>query len=368
MTTDTAPVTATTTTVIVADEVTTAKQQEACNAVIAGIKKLTGRMLKDYWSVGKIIEDVISAENPDKYGDNAIKHVAAGCKHSPAALYEMNKVFKAYSEDQIELLTDAGLGITNVSEAAKIVDTDKRMTLLLEAAKAETTVKAFKEEVTKVAESKENLKALEALAKDGKKGGGARTGSGREGSPITPVKQAGALCEKIVSTFGDVIIALKEFDAQSDKQQAAMVDAAEFAAGVISDAIKVAIGGAEVIEEYLAVNQGDGRRRRGQSGRKDAYAGAAALLQDFVKGYDKTLASAEKVRKELDEQAANEELEKKAEKEKAKESIRAKAKAKAEKPAKAEKAEKPAKAVKAAASPLADRLAALRARALKAKK
>ena len=37
------------------------KQVEACLAIVAQVKRLTGRMLKDYWSVGKLIENIIQA-------------------------------------------------------------------------------------------------------------------------------------------------------------------------------------------------------------------------------------------------------------------------------------------------------------------
>jgi hypothetical protein len=352
-------------------EVVTQKQTEACDKVVASIKRLTGRMLQDYWAVGKIVEDVIvaaGAEDPEQnpFGKGAMQYISGQTKHSVAELYRMNTVFKRYSEEQIAQLTDAGLGITNVVEAAKIVDDKARMKLLLEAAKEATTVKEFKEVVDKVAESKENQKALKEESGKEQKGVKSRPGTGREGSPLTPVKQAGSLSEKLSEIYKNAILPLKEFEG-TDKQQQNLTDAAEFAAGVIVDLLGNAVGFAEVLEEYLAVNQGDGRRRRSQGSRKDGYDAVLTALQGFVKGYDKTLVAGEKVRKELDEAEANERAKEKEEREKAKEAIREKAKARAEKKTekKVEKKEKKADDAPAASSATQDRLAALRARALK---
>ena len=64
----------------------TDEQNAALLGIAEGVKKITGRMLKDYWSVGKLVDDVIKP-NGDKGHPvvlGAQQAVRAGCGHRPA--------------------------------------------------------------------------------------------------------------------------------------------------------------------------------------------------------------------------------------------------------------------------------------------
>lgn len=338
-------------------------EQNAALALVAdGVKKISGRMLKDYWSVGKLVDDVIKdcAEDAKKYGTNAIKRLNEATNVSQAELYNMNKVFRRNTEEQIDALSTAGVFVTHVVHAADIVDDKQRMTLLLAHASKEAEKrlnnKEFKAVVEDVVATKENQRALkEEQNGEGapKKGAGIRSGKPKDSTSrnsMGSVRAVASLGEKIVDVLKDGLIGLKEFDSSSDKATENMVKAATNAVGILADVLACGTAFAEVCEEFLANNETDGRRRRGQSSRKDAYVEVAALLEKFAKGFDKTVAAGEKRLKEAEEQAL-EEAEKA--KEKAKEAKEAKEKPKAEK--------------KASAGTLND-LAALRERARKALK
>lgn len=350
--------------------ITITDEQNAALAVVAdGVKKISGRMLKDYWSVGKLVDDVIKdcAEDAKKYGTNAIKRLNEATNVSQAELYNMNKVFRRNTEEQIDKLSEAGVFVTHVVHAADIVDDKQRMELLLAHASKDAEErlnnKEFKAVVEEVVATKENQKALkeEQGADDApKKGAGVRSGKPKDTatrSAMASVKAVGSLGEKIVDVMKDALIGLKGFESSSDKATENMVKAATHDIGIVLDVLVCSAAFAEVCEEFLANNETDGRRRRGQSSRKDGYVEVIGAMEKFVKGFDKSVAAGEKRLKEAEEEAAKEA-----------EEAKAKAKEKAEKPKaekKAEKAEKPKVEKKASSSTLSN-LAALRERARKA--
>jgi hypothetical protein len=336
----------------------TDEQNAALVAIADGVKKISGRMLKDYWSVGKLVDDVIKdcAEDAKKYGTNAIKRLNELTNVSQAELYNMNKVFRRNTEEQIDKLSDAGVFVTHVVHAADIVDDVKRMELLLahaaKDAEARLNNKEFKKVVEEVVSTKDNQKALkEEQGAEGapKKGAGVRSGKPKDTatrSAMASVKAVGSLGEKLVDVLKDALIGLKDTDAMSDKGLENLVKAATHDIGIVLDVLTCSAAFAEVCEEFLANNETDGRRRRGQSSRKDVYVELASMFEKHAKGFDKTVAAGEKRLKDAEEEAAKE----------------------AEK-AKAEKVEKPKaeKKVEKKASPgTMSELAALREKARKA--
>jgi hypothetical protein len=347
--------------------ITVTEEQNAALATVAdGVKKISGRMLKDYWSVGKLVDDVIKdcAEDAKKYGTNAIKRLNELTNVSQAELYNMNKVFRRNTEAQIDKLSEAGVFVTHVVHAADIVDDKQRMELLLahasKDAEARLNNKEFKAVVEEVVATKDNQKALkEEQGADGapKKGAGVRSGKPKDTatrSAMASVKSVGSLGEKLVDVLKDALIGLKDTDAMSDKGLENLVKAATHDIGIVLDVLVCGAAFAEVCEEFLANNETDGRRRRGQSSRKDSYVEVAGLLEKFAKGFDKTVAAGEKRLKEAEEEAAKEA-----------EEAKEKAKEKAEKPKAEKKVEKKTEKPKASAGALSS-LAALRERARKA--
>ena len=340
-------------------ETTTKDQLTALDAVVAEVRQNTGKMLEGYWNVGKAVDEIYAAQTSDagakKFGTNAILYVSEHAHHAVSQLYKMNQVFRRYSSEQIAQLTGAGVGITHVVDASTIVDDKERMQLLLAFGSKESedrlTIKEFKEKVEEVAGATSNQKALKAEQQGapGKMGAGVRAGSGqaREGSPITPVKQVFSLGEKLVEACRGSREGLKEFEADSDKQLENMILSANKAAGVSVEILKAIAKFADACEGWLANNDTDARRRRGQSGRKDAYEEVAGTLQGFVKGFDRTVAAGEKVLKEIEETEAAEEKEK-ASKPKAE---KGKAPAKPKAPVKAKAVEKPKAVAKEVEAP-----------------
>lgn len=308
--------------------ITVTPEQEAALASVAeGVKKISGEMLKRYWSIGKLVDDVIKdcADDAKKYGVNAIKRLNEATNVSQAELYNMNKVFRRNTEAQIDELSNAGVFVTHVVHAADIVDDKQRMQLLLAHASKESEQrlnnKEFKAVVEEVVATKENQKALkEEQGADGapKKGAGLRSGKPKDTatrSAMASVKAVGSLGEKLVDVFKDALIGLKEAESGSDKALANLVKAATHDIGIVVDVLTCGAAFAEVCEEFLANNETDGRRRRGQTSRKDDYVKVIGALEFFVKGFDKSVAAGEKRMKEAEEQAAKEAEAKKAAKE-----------------------------------------------------
>lgn len=309
----------------------TDEQNAALAAVADGVKKISGEMLKRYWSIGKLVDDVIKdcAEDAKKYGVNAIKRLNEATQVSQAELYNMNKVFRRNTEAQIDELSAAGVFVTHVVHAADIVDDKQRMGLLLAHAGKESEKrlnnKEFKAVVEEVVATKDNQKALkeeQGSAEAPKKGAGLRSGKPKDTatrSAMASVKAVGSLGEKLVDVLKDALIGLKDTDALTDKGLENLVKAATHDIGIVTDVLVCSAAFAEVCEEFLANNETDGRRRRGQSSRKDEYVKVLGALESFVKGFDKALAAGEKRLKEAEEEAAKEVEKAKEEKAKPKE-------------------------------------------------
>lgn len=344
-------------------------QNKALEDVAAAFRSVSNRMLLDHWGSGKLVDQVIDDQtkgNGARFGTSAIPRLADILGIAVSRLYHYHSIFRSFTEAQIGILSDKGIGISHVEAVVAIADGERRMTMLLTHAAKDSdkrqTAREFAQTANKVVTSVGNQKALDKQqGADGAptRGGGVRSGKNRtntgEGNPFAAVKKISGPGEKFADAFTTAIIDVGKFDPQSDKQHENFVKEVTKAAVIAADVIAGAVGFAKVAEEWLAANETNPKAQRAQVTRKEAYAQAQTSLNDFVKGYDKTLAAGAKTQKDLEDAREVENAKKEKEKEKA--ATAAKDKAAKEKVAKdkaAAKAGKPAKPVSAVSQRVSD--------------
>jgi hypothetical protein len=317
-------------------DVATEEQLDRCIAIAAKIRTSVGSMLEHWWSVGEVIEAVILDQTGGAgalYGGSAIERIAKLSHQGVSSLYKAHGVFKKYTKEQISDLVAAGVYYGNLVAASSIPDESRRMQLLIAHGGAGSDepigTREFKDIVAKEAPPE----APAAGGTQSNQGAGSRPGTGPEKSPIGIVKGVTGAAEKLVDRVTEAVIAIKEFESDSDKRATKMVDQCVLAAGAISDLVGGLVGLVETLETHLANSLLSAEDRGSQRARIEVYSQASTALMAFLNGAPAMLEAGERLVAGEDDEPTEGKA------------------AKAAKPPKAPKAPKPPKAPKAPKAP-----------------
>lgn len=252
----------------------------------------TQNEIKARYQRGKAMMEVfedIEKQGSTKYGTGAVSYFAEQLDIDQSMLYREQEVARRFTEEEIEIICNTKFVLwSHVLVAVKIDDKKQRIKALKDIERMDPEqrkISNFRQEILKVREeqsqSKEQQEDNPEVSTSKVGGGGSRTGTGHGPSPVTPVKRFGKTSETLVSQAKDAIIALKEFDPETEKARANMTEAVEISLGIATEIVEVLAGWVEVGEPYLFNSDDFTKARRDQQ--KDRRSAFQSALYTFRK-------------------------------------------------------------------------------------
>lgn len=200
------------------------------------------------WEMGRILTDVYNEEmaQAGTYGKGAFKKIAQklsdriGEKINESTLYNYQTLAMNVSQDEMNQLV--AIPGVNYSKLLKLVrrlkDTNKRAEFLEQ--HKDLSVREFEaklEEAVPTPEVTDPPPLGQESSSSSNQGGGSRTGTGHGKSPSSPFKKFDKLSDKILDLCSEMVLSLKEFDPDTEKQvelyEAAVQEAATHMKGVV---------------------------------------------------------------------------------------------------------------------------------------